>query len=164
MADDRSEGPDDLEKPPSFFPYNAEDPIEPAIEPGVPVEVRVKGAYAVQNGGAIQHFVLLTDGERDLPISIGGFEAYSISLKLDGVKPDRPISHDLTKIIMEKLGAKLERIVIDDLFGATFYAKLFVTTANEEISIDSRPSDAIALALRFECPIFVSDTILEQAE
>ncbi|OJU61672.1 MAG: hypothetical protein BGO01_05665 [Armatimonadetes bacterium 55-13] len=125
------------------------------------VEVQVEGVFAAENNGNISRFVLVTDGERRLPIMIGPYEASAISLALEGTHPDRPMTHDLLRNIVDKLGATLTRVVIDDLWNGTYYAKLYFRTDKEEMEIDSRPSDAIALSIRFGSTILVSDGILE---
>jgi uncharacterized protein len=126
------------------------------------IEVSIEGVFAAENAGNISRFVLLSDGERKLPILIGPYEAQAISLPLDGTQPDRPMTHDLVRNIMDRLEATLDRVVIDDLWNTIYYAKLYLKSkSDEEIEIDSRPSDAIALAVRFEAPIFVADGILE---
>lgn len=98
-----------------------------------------------------------------LPIWIGQFEATSILMELQGIKPSRPLTHDLLKTTLERLDARLVRVIINDLVDGTFYARLNLTFQNEEIEIDSRPSDAIALAVRFGVPIYVAEEVIEQA-
>lgn len=151
----------EFENPPDFFPYKEPIPIEEHPgDYGDPIEVKVEAVFVTQ-GEQVQRFVLLTDGERKLPIFIGGFEATSIMSVLESQQPDRPMSHDLMKTVIEKLEGTLDRVVIDDLWGSTYYAKIYLVQDDEEIEIDSRPSDAIALAVRFDCPIYVADGILE---
>lgn len=164
MSEEMPDESGDLEKPPSFFPYDDESPIEEHPgDYGEPVEVQVEAVFMTQAGNDIQRFVMLSDGDRKLPIVIGPFEATSITLALDGQQPDRPMTHDLMRTMIERLDARIDRIVIDDLWGSTYYAKMYLTRGSEEFEIDSRPSDAIALAVRFEAPIFVADGILEQS-
>jgi bifunctional DNase/RNase len=105
--------------------------------------------------------VILKDleGRRYLPILIGPFEATAIALALEGTQVPRPLSHDLMRMMLEALQAKLEQIVIHDIKDSTFFAKLVVRTNGETQEIDARPSDGIALALRMQAPIFVSDKI-----
>jgi len=105
--------------------------------------------------------VILKDleGRRYLPILIGPFEATAIALALEGTQVPRPLSHDLMRMMLEALQAKLEQIVIHDIKESTFYAKLVVRTNGDVQEIDARPSDGIALALRMQAPIFVSDKI-----
>lgn len=155
-------GPENLDEPPSFFPYGSELPEREPGSLGELIEVSIEGVFAAESQGNISRFVLLSDGERKLPILIGPYEAQAISLPLEGTQPDRPMSHDLVRNIMDRLEATLDRVVIDDLWNTIYYAKLYVKLPkDEEIEIDSRPSDAIALAVRFDAPIFVADGILE---
>jgi bifunctional DNase/RNase len=106
--------------------------------------------------------VILKDleGKRFLPILIGPFEATAIALALEGTAVPRPLSHDLMRSLLETMHAKLEQIVIHDIKDSTFFAKLIVRTNGETQEIDARPSDGIALALRMQAPIFVSDRIV----
>ncbi len=164
MPEEFPDDPGEYEKPPPFFPYDENSPIEEHPgDYGEPVEVQVEAVFMAQTGEQVQRFVLLSDGERKLPIVIGPFEATSITLALEGQHPDRPMTHDLMKSIIERLDTRVERIVIDDLWGSTYYAKIVFSKDGEEMEIDSRPSDAIALAVRFEAPIYVAEGILEQA-
>jgi len=98
-----------------------------------------------------------------LPIGIGIFEASAIALKLDGVNSPRPLTHDLLKSIIEKLNAKVSKIYINGLKDNTFYAKILLEVAQRKLNIDCRPSDAIALALRTNSPIFVEEKIIADA-
>lgn len=109
--------------------------------------------------------VILRDEESDvfLPIWIGIFEANAIALRIEGVEPPRPMTHDLLLASLRTLGAAIERIVISDLKESTFFAIIHLDRAGEKMTIDSRPSDAIALALRAEAPIFVLRAVLEKA-
>jgi bifunctional DNase/RNase len=100
------------------------------------------------------------DGTHYLPILIGPFEATAIALALEGAPVPRPLSHDLMRNMLETLGARLEQIVIHDIRESTFFAKLVVRTDGELQEIDARPSDGIALALRMQAPIYVSDKIV----
>ncbi|MBL8087650.1 MAG: bifunctional nuclease family protein [Chthonomonas sp.] len=164
MPDDYEDEPEDLDTPPPFFPYDGEDADREPVDMGEPVEVQVEAVLAAEHAGNVQQFVLLSDGDRKLPIQIGGFEAAAITLVLEGKKTDRPMTHDLTKTLVDRLGGELVRVVIDDLWNTTYYAKLFLMHDGEEVIVDSRPSDSIALALRFDAPIFVSEAILAQAD
>lgn len=127
-------------------------------------EVRVMGVYMNQEPGLqAQHFVLLRDNKgRRVPIWVGQFEAWAISYAIDNESADRPLTHDLMKIILDKLGATVDRIIIDDLWRDTFYAKVTIVTPDGEyIDIDARPSDAVALALRVHAPIYMAEYVLE---
>ncbi len=100
-----------------------------------------------------------------LPIWIGVFEANAIALRIEGIEPPRPMTHDLLYASFRELGAKVRRITISELKDNTFYALISVRHASGELlSIDSRPSDAIALALRAEAPIFVRQSVLDLAQ
>jgi len=104
-------------------------------------------------------------GERVLPIVIGLNEASAIKLKISGFKPPRPLTHDLIYSIIQELEATVEKVIIDKLEENTFYAKIIIKTAGGILkSIDARPSDSIALAVRFHAPILVEDEIIKQHE
>lgn len=153
--------PEDLEKPPSFFEDYEPSSLEREFDPGEPVECRVDAVYATQTGQQIHKFVLLSDGSRTFKMVVGSCEATAITLALSDQKPDRPMTHDLMFHILEKLDGELERVVIDDLWGGTYYAKVYVRTKSGSIAIDARPTDAIALAIRAESRIFVAEGLLE---
>lgn len=103
------------------------------------------------------------NGERFLPIVIGMNEAIAIKMKLGGVVPPRPLTHDLMSAIVSKLDATLEKVVVDNLTEGTFHAKLYFKKSDEKsVVIDARPSDSIALAVRTKTPIFVEEHVLEK--
>jgi bifunctional DNase/RNase len=104
-----------------------------------------------------------TNGLRRLPIVIGGFEAQAIAVALEQMKPSRPLTHDLMKNFMSAFNVDLQEILISDLQEGIFYSKLVCFTESDTVEIDSRTSDAIALAVRFGCPIYTYDHILENA-
>lgn len=103
------------------------------------------------------------NGTRRLPIVIGGFEAQAIAVALENMHPSRPLTHDLMKNFMTTFDIQLQEVYICDLQEGIFYSKLVCNTANDTIEIDSRTSDALALAVRFGCPIYVHAPILDQA-
>lgn len=103
------------------------------------------------------------NGLRRLPIVIGGFEAQAIAVALERMSPSRPLTHDLMKNFMLAFNIELHEIVINDLQEGIFYSKLVCSSSNDTVEIDSRTSDALALAVRFGCPIYTYDTILDQA-
>ncbi len=103
------------------------------------------------------------NGLRRLPIVIGGFEAQAIAVALERMNPSRPLTHDLMKNFMMAFNVELHEIVINDLQEGIFYSKLICSSANDTVEIDSRTSDALALAVRFGCPIYTYENILEQA-
>lgn len=165
MADDTNpeQGGEDFQVPPAFFPR--EEAEYDQSERNDLVEVQVEGVFAVQADEEDQVlYVLLSDGGRRLTISIGPFEAQAISLPLDRETPDRPMTHDLMKAMMTRFGITIEKVIIDDLWSGTFYAKLLLRNGNDVAELDSRPSDAIALAVRFEAPIYVAESILEAVQ
>ena len=110
--------------------------------------------------------VVLKDEEDKffLPIWVGIFEANAIALQLENVTTPRPMTHDLLRNMISELDARVTRVVINDLRDSTFFAQIRVITGGRTMEIDARPSDAIALALRTEAPIFVAQSVLEQAQ
>jgi len=110
-------------------------------------------------GGAYALILKEVNGARRLPIIIGAFEAQSIALEMEGIKPPRPLTHDLIKSIIDSLGVALTDVFINELKDGTFYARLNLDSQE----IDSRPSDAIALAVRYGVPIFVADRVMDEA-
>ena len=127
------------------------------------IEMEVRGLILDPNGETPIVILRQREGAIYLPIWIGAFEANAIALALEGVQPPRPMTHDLLRGCLERFGAHLERIEIHDLVDGTFLARLIVTTGGGADEIDSRPSDAMALALRTGSPIFASKTVLEAA-
>ena len=108
--------------------------------------------------------VLRADDGRLLPIYIGIAEAIAIHSALRGQVPPRPMTHDLISEIIRKAGLRVERVIIDDLVDNTFYARIIIKKNDEgALEIDARPSDSIALALRLSCPIFVDNSVLDEA-
>ena len=112
-----------------------------------------------------QRVVILKEkaAERYLPIWIGPSEANAIAVKLQGVSVPRPLTHDLLVSIIDALGATINSIVVSDLKNDTFYAKILLSVDGEQMEVDSRPSDALALAVRAEVPIFAEDVVLDKA-
>jgi len=102
------------------------------------------------------------NGDKTLPIWIGLFEAQSIALAMENIKPPRPLTHDLAKSLIDKLKGRVDKIVINDLRNNTFYARIFIEQNGKSIEVDSRPSDAIALALRVQVPIFIEEAVLDK--
>lgn len=100
---------------------------------------------------------------RFLPIWIGQFEATSIMMELQGIEPSRPLTHDLLKNMVDAFGARVARIVVNDLEDGTFFARIVMDVQGEGFDVDSRPSDAIALAVRTGAPIFAEDKVLDEA-
>lgn len=102
------------------------------------------------------------EGERTLPIWIGASEANAIALELQGVRPERPLTHDLMKLLVAGLGGELRRVVIASLRENTYLAQLLIYRGGEVFEVDARPSDSIALALRMNSPIFMNEELLER--
>jgi hypothetical protein len=114
-------------------------------------------------GGAYAILLKEIDGNRRLPIIIGAFEAQAIALEMEGIKPPRPLTHDLLKQITDNLGAIVNEVVIDELRENTFFAKIVIEVSGLTQEVDARPSDAIALAVRAEAPIFVASAVMNAA-
>lgn len=124
------------------------------------VQVEILGlSTSPASGGAYALILKEVNGNRRLPIIIGTFEAQSIALEMEGIKPPRPLTHDLIKNILDALGTELAEVLISELREGTFYAKLSL----DGQEIDARPSDAIALAVRYGAPIFVDEKVMEEA-
>ena len=104
------------------------------------------------------------DGERALPIRIGFLEAHAIASEMEGIQFSRPMTHDLLKNFLDLVKAKIERIEICDLKNNTYFALIRISHKNNEMAIDARPSDALALSLRVGAPIFVSDKVIKKSE
>jgi bifunctional DNase/RNase len=112
-----------------------------------------------------QHVVILRDTveERYLPIWIGPWEANAIAMRLQGVTPERPMTHDLFSSTLSELGVEVEQIIVSDLAEDTFRAQLRLRLDGHQVELDARPSDAIALAVRVGVPIFATDSVLDRA-
>jgi len=115
------------------------------------------------SGGAYALILNEQEGNRRLPIIIGTFEAQAIALELEHIKPPRPMTHDLLKNAIELFGAEVSQVFINDLSEGTFFARISYQIEGENIEQDARPSDAIALAVRFDAPIFVGQDVLDEA-
>ncbi|MCX6178348.1 MAG: bifunctional nuclease family protein [Chlorobiales bacterium] len=122
---------------------------------GLSTSPHTNGAYAL--------ILYELEGKRKLPIIIGGFEAQAIALKLENIKPPRPFTHDLFKNIADVFNLHVNEIIIDELHNETFYAKVVCEVNGEVHEIDARPSDAIAIAVRFNAPLFVTEEIMNEA-
>ena len=139
----------------------------PAATPEAPTPVTtqtrmVVDSVRVSNADQSRVVILRTeDSERFLPIWIGRFEAQAIAVKLQDVSLPRPLTHDLLGSVIADLGATVQRVVVTEIADGTFYGKVVLEAAGRTTEVDSRPSDAIALALRVQAPIFVEDSLLE---
>lgn len=114
-------------------------------------------------GGAYAILLREVGASRRLPIIIGAFEAQAIALEIEGIKPPRPLTHDLLKQLIDNLGATILEVIIDELRENTFYAKIVLEVSGLTNEVDARPSDAIALAVRARSPIYVAEAVMEAA-
>ena len=112
-----------------------------------------------------RHVVILkdTEGDRYLPIWIGAWEASAIAMRLQGLAAERPLTHDLFAAALDRLGVHVERVVINELTDETYHARIHLERDGVQVEVDARPSDALALAVRAEVPIFAADEVLAQA-
>ena len=129
------------------------------------MDVEVELSRIIINETSDQQIIVLKErhGERSFPIVIGIVEIFAIDRRLKGIKPPRPMTHDLLSSVIENLGAKIEKIVINDLRNHTFYAKIHLSLNSQTVEIDSRPSDAIALGAATNTPIYVAEHVFENA-
>ncbi len=128
------------------------------------VQVEILGLSSTpSSGGAYAILLKEVYGNRRLPIIIGAFEAQAIALEIEGIKPPRPLTHDLLKNIIENMGGTVQEILIDELRDNTFFAKIVLEVSSLTNDIDSRPSDAIAIAVRTQSPIFVNEEVMRNA-
>jgi len=128
------------------------------------IEVRIRGL--MMDPSTNMPIVVLKDVASDtvMPIWVGIFEANAIAIEIEKLAAPRPMTHDLTRNLINYLNARLEKIVITEIKDDTFHALLWLTQDGEQIAVDARPSDAIALALRTDCPIFVSEQVMQTAK
>ncbi|MBN2187897.1 MAG: bifunctional nuclease family protein [Chitinispirillaceae bacterium] len=125
------------------------------------IRVEIVNVFLAEKGG---EYIILLKGDNDprtLPISIGQLEAQSIAMELYHVSLPRPLTHDLFKSALQMLDSKVSKVIISDFIDNTYYARLFFETGGKPVEIDARPSDAIALALRFSAPVFVEKKVLD---
>jgi uncharacterized protein len=128
------------------------------------VKLKVTGiSYSQTQSGAYALILNEENGERRIPIIIGGFEAQAIVIKLENLDPPRPLTHDLFKKFADEFNIAVIEVMIYKLEEGVFFSKLVCNNGEKEYSIDSRTSDAVALALRFGCPIYITEDILEKA-
>ncbi len=141
--------------------------MKPHIEPvaDIPVEVEVQIRGLMMDPVTNMPIVILKDVASDLilPIWVGIFEANAIALELEKTSTPRPMTHDLLKNLAHGLNARVRKIVVSELREDTFYALIWMEQGSETVALDARPSDAIALALRWDCPIYVHRDVLNHA-
>jgi bifunctional DNase/RNase len=128
------------------------------------IEMTIKGLMV--DPIANTPIVILRDkeGQRVLPIWIGMFEANAIALQIENVAPPRPMTHDLLRNVIQDLDASVQKVVVYDLQENTYYALIYLSLRGDTVTVDARPSDAIALALRTRAPIFVEDAVIDNAK
>jgi hypothetical protein len=128
------------------------------------IEVRIRGL--MMDPATSMPIIVLKDvaSETVMPIWVGIFEANAIALEIEKVAPPRPMTHDLAENLIRHLKARLERVVISELKDDTFFAVLWLRQGDEQMILDARPSDALALALRADCPIYVTEEVMQMAK
>jgi uncharacterized protein len=128
------------------------------------IKLKVMGiSYSQTQSGAYALILIEENGDRRIPIIIGGFEAQAIVIKLENLDPPRPLTHDLFKKFADEFNISVIEVMIYKLEEGVFFSKLVCNNGEKEYSIDSRTSDAVAIALRFGCPIFITEDILKKA-
>jgi bifunctional DNase/RNase len=126
------------------------------------IEVKIRGLMMDPSSGT--PIIILKDinSETMLPIWVGAYEANAIALEIEKISPQRPMTHDLLRNVILEMGANVERVVVTELRDNTFFAMIIMKDrAGDSVMIDARPSDAIALALRVDCPIFVNEEVIQ---
>jgi bifunctional DNase/RNase len=128
------------------------------------MDVEVELSRIIINETSDQQVIVLKErhGERSFPIVIGIVEIFAIDRRLKGIKPPRPMTHDLLDSVIDNLGVKIEKIVINDLRNHTFYANIYLNSDGRTVKIDSRPSDAIAMGVASNAPIYVAEHVFEK--
>ena len=129
------------------------------------IEVKIRGLMMDPNSGT--PIVILKDVNSDtmLPIWVGAYEANAIALEIEKIAPQRPMTHDLLRNLIVEMGAQVERVIVTELRDNTFFAIIEMRNSEgEKVMLDSRPSDAIALALRADCPIYVNDEVIRASQ
>jgi len=128
------------------------------------METQVELSRIIINETSDQQIIVLKErnGHRSFPIVIGIVEIFAIDRRLKGIKPPRPMTHDLLDSVIENLGANVEKIVINDLRNHTFYAKIYLSSNGGTVEVDSRPSDAIALGVASDAPIYVAEHVFDK--
>src|ERR1700710_10998 len=128
------------------------------------IEMKIRGL--MMDPGTNMPIVILKDvaGNTVLPIWVGIYEANAIALEIEKVSTPRPMTHDLIKLLLLGMNTGIRKVVVNELKDDTFYAVIWLEKEGDLISVDSRPSDALALALRLDCPIFVDDSVLKSSK
>lgn len=128
------------------------------------IKLNVLGiSYSQTQSGAYALVLSEEEGDRRIPIIVGGFEAQAIAIELEGLTPPRPLTHDLFKNFSDSYGIRILEVNINKLEEGVFFASILCDNGDQQMTMDARTSDAIALALRFKCPIYTTDEIVEKA-
>jgi uncharacterized protein len=145
--------------------FSGSPPVE-ADQKECPMLVEMKVKFLTFDSTSNRFVVLLMDlaNKTGLPIWIGPFEANAIAMKLKKIAPQRPMTHDLIYRVLDTLGSRVSKIVVNDLKESTYFALIYLNRGPEEIVIDSRPSDAIAVALSVDAPIYVTEQVIEKSK
>src|SRR5947199_844611 len=138
--------------------------IEEQREASMEVEMKIRGLMMDPVTNMLIVVVEDVQGQGILPIWVGVYEANAIALEIEKVQTPRPMTHDLLKNVLLGLEVRVQKIVVNDLKDDTFYALIWVEREGQMMTIDSRPSDALALALRMDCPIFVDEAVLKNSK
>ena len=126
------------------------------------IEVKIRGLMMDPSSGTPIIILKDVNSETMLPIWVGAYEANAIALEIEKIAPQRPMTHDLLRNVILEMGANVERVVVTELRDNTFFAMIIMKDrAGDSVMIDARPSDAIALALRVDCPIFVNEEVIQ---
>lgn len=126
------------------------------------IEVKIRGLMMDPSSGTPIIILKDVNSETMLPIWVGAYEANAIALEIEKISPQRPMTHDLLRNVILEMGANVERVVVTELRDNTFFAMIIMKDrAGDSVMIDARPSDAIALALRVDCPIFVNEEVIQ---
>ncbi|MGH9899723.1 MAG: bifunctional nuclease family protein [Pyrinomonadaceae bacterium] len=129
------------------------------------IEVRIRGLMVDPNSSSPVVILKDINSEMILPIWVGAYEANAIALEIEKIAPQRPMTHDLLRNLIIEVGMKVERVIVTELKDNTFFAIIEMVNQNgQKVLLDSRPSDAIALALRADCPIFVSEEVIHTSQ
>ena len=133
---------------------------------GAKMDIEVELSRIIINESTDEQIIVLKErqGERSFPIVIGITEIFAIDRRLKGIVPPRPLTHELLESVIENMGGKVEKIVINDLRMHTFFARIYISLDGKVVEIDSRPSDAIALGVGTDVPIYVEEEVLGQVE
>lgn len=148
----------------TFVVSNRRGTVSPNRFPLKKIKLEIIGiSYSQNQSGAYALILGESEGDRRLPITIGGFEAQAIAIELEKMKPERPLTHDLFKSFADSFQIRIIEVIISKFHNGVFYSLLICDDGRNEVEVDARTSDAVALALRFECPIYAYEKVLDSA-